>query len=316
MRVMVTGGAGFIGSNLCAALLRDDTIEQVVCVDDCSTGRLQNIASLKNHPRFKFILDSILAERVWLELHGMDIVYHLAAIPSVPRSWKNPRATFNANVAGTHAMLQAVHDAGVNQFVFTSSSSVYGGRLQHDAKECQVEHQNLCVKSPYAGSKLVGESLCQAYATLGDVCITALRFFNVYGPNQNPDGGYAAVIPKWITRCMQGEPIEIYGDGQQYRAFTYIDDVVELLKKIRSTPRHDNTYKVFNVASTTTTTLNRVAEDLQDHFPDLAQVNLPPRKGDVVASRADVSHVLDVYGWEAKTSFEEGLARTVESLKT
>lgn len=225
-RVLVTGGAGFIGSHLVAGLLRQG--HQVAVLDDLSSGRQENLEEVRRElpearQRLRFVEGSLLDEDALRQaIEGAEVVFHQAAIPSVPRSFSDPAATLRANVEGTARVLEAARTGGVQRLVFASSSSVYGDN------ETLPKHEDLdpAPRSPYAVSKLAGERLLDVYAREHGLPCAALRYFNVFGPRQDPDSQYAAVVPKFISSMLDGEPPVVFGDGEQSRDFTYVDNVV------------------------------------------------------------------------------------------
>ncbi|MFZ2377158.1 MAG: NAD-dependent epimerase/dehydratase family protein [Methanothrix sp.] len=219
MKVVVTGGAGFIGSNL-AGELADD--HMVTVIDNLSTGRIENLDHIQDRVEFVngSILDLDLLRRTFA---GADTVFHQAAIPSVQRSVDNPIASNQANVDGTLNVLMAAKESGVRKVVFASSSSVYGDTPTLPKREEMKPNP----KSPYAITKLAGEHYCQVFSEAYGLKTACLRYFNVFGPRQDPESEYAAVIPRFVTRILQGKPPVIYGDGQQTRDFTFVKDVVK-----------------------------------------------------------------------------------------
>ena len=305
-KAVVTGGAGFIGSHLVDRLI--ELGYEVVALDDLSTGRTQNIAHLKDNPRFTFVQGSIL-DRDLLAKTSRDATYvfHQAAIPSVPRSMKDPVATHEANATGTLYVLMAARDAKVKKVVVASSSSVYGDTPELPKREDMTPRP----LSPYAVSKLAAESYCSVFTTGYGLPTVSLRYFNVYGPRQDPDSEYAAVIPKFIQAALQGEPLTIYGDGQQTRDFTYVADVVEanIVAAMRETTG------VFNVAHGEAVTINTLAELVRSLTKSDSDIRYePPRAGDVLASTADNSRLVEV-GHAPRTSLEDGMRSIITGLR-
>jgi len=278
-RAVVTGGAGFIGSHLTARLL--ELGYQVTVLDDLSTGRKENGAHLEGHPDFRFVQGSILDKELLKGLfEGVTYVFHEAAIPSVPRSVKDPEATHEANATGTLNVLIAARDAGVRKLVFASSSSVYGDTPTLPKREDMPANP----LSPYAVSKLTGEAYCSVFTGVYGLPTVVLRYFNVYGPRQNPDSEYAAVIPIFIYAALRGGPLTIYGDGLQTRDFTYVTDVAEA-NIFAAT--HDFT-GVYNVGRGDTITIAELANMVCSLTVAKSQVAYQPvRTGDIVASQAD-----------------------------
>ena len=301
--VAVTGGAGFIGSNLVSALTQRG--HSVSIVDDLSTGLLSNIDT----DRCKFHNVSLVnREGVREALSEAQVIFHLGARGSVPRSLKNPVATHDVNATGTLNVLEVARATGAHLF-FSSSSSVYGrnGLLPKD------ESMWLGPMTPYAASKLAAEAYVQAYGTAYNVPVTLLRFFNVFGPKQRPDHEYAAVLPKWIWKAMHNEPIEVFGDGSQSRDFTYVKTVVDIcLDAMERKVTHDG---AINLAYGNRISLLETIEMLRKHFPDL-QVNfMPVRSGDVKDSQNSPVLLKKLFPNVLPMDSERALAETVGWLK-
>lgn len=301
----VTGGAGFIGSHLVERLLKDG--HKVRVVDNLSTGKIENLPTLIN-----VLPESILNKEMLLReaFDGCDAVFHLAALPSVPRSIADPLATHVANVTGTLNVLLAARDAGVRRVVFSSSSSVYGGRCTEDGR--QPVGLAWLTKSPYAASKFAGEAYCRAFAHSFGLETVCLRYFNVFGPRQDPDSPYSAVIPRFVRAALRGEPVTIYGDGEQCRDFTYVDNVVHANLLAADAPLDGRGSVTVNVAGGETTTINGLVHQLAGLVGHGIQVlNHPARAGDVVHSQADLISALTLLGYEPQVGFLDGLGRTV-----
>lgn len=303
MKVLVTGGAGFIGSHLVDRLLADGA--EVRVLDDFATGHPRNLAHVEGE--FEMVDGDLRhPDAVARAVNGIDLVYHQAALASVPRSIADPQSTFAVNVTGTLNLLVAARDAHVRRVVFASSSSVYGDSLVSPKQE-ELTPSPL---SPYAISKLSGEQLCTVFNQLYDIETVSLRYFNVFGPRQDPDSPYAAVTPKFIHALLTGERPIIYGDGEQSRGFTYISDVVE--GNILAGRVPEAAGQVMNLASDSSVTVNRALELIAREMhvtpnPD----HQPPRPGDIRDSLADISRARDVLGFELKTPYEQGMERTV-----
>ena len=301
--VAVTGGAGFIGSNMVSALAQKG--HQVTVVDDLSTGLASNI----NPDICEFHhLSLVDAVPLGLALADAEVIFHLGARGSVPRSLKNPVATHDVNATGTLNVLEVARSTGAHVF-FSSSSSVYGrnGTLPKD------ESMWLAPMTPYAASKLSAEGYMQAYGSAYGVPITLLRFFNVFGPRQRPDHEYAAVIPKWIWKAMQGEPIDVYGDGSQSRDFTYVKTVLDIcLDGMERKVTHEG---AINLAFGNRITLIQTIDMLRVHFPDLRVNFLPPRAGDVKDSQNDPILLKTLFPNIIPTEFEIALTETINWLK-
>ncbi len=317
---LVTGVAGFIGSHLLEALLKLN--QRVVGLDDFSTGKpknleqVQTLVSAKQWAHFQFvegnIADAITCGRACA---GIDYVLHQAALGSVPRSMAQPLATHQANVTGFLEMLEAARLAKVQRFVYASSSSVYG---DHPALP-KVEEQLGQVLSPYAASKLINEVYAQTYAKAYGFASIGLRYFNVFGPRQDPAGAYAAVIPKWIAALLGHEPVQINGDGETSRDFCFVENVVQanLLAATTTNPAALN--QAYNIAVGDRTTLNELYQLLQDGLRKLdpALLKQQPvyadfRAGDVRHSLADISKAKRWLAYEPTHRVADGLALAME----
>jgi nucleoside-diphosphate-sugar epimerase len=300
---LVTGGAGFIGSHITAQLL--DNGHDVRVFDNFSSGKLENLDPIRNHVE---IVEGDLRDQdaVNKAVAGVEIVLHQGAVPSVPRSIADPGTTFDANVRGTLNLLLAARDAGCRRVVIASSSSVYGNTPVLPKAESMTPNP----LSPYAISKLSGEQLCSVFTGIYGLETVALRYFNVFGPRQDPNSQYSAVIPKFLKALHAGETPTIYGDGEQSRDFTFVDNVVHAnLCAARATKA---TGRVFNIASGRAISLNRLLAELSSLLGIEAKaIYEAPRPGDVRDSLADISQAREVLGYDVLVSFEEGLKRTV-----
>ena len=305
---LVTGVAGFIGSNLAEELL--DRGYTVRGLDNFETGRQSNLAVLDSRDGFSFSSGDVRDQERLAELfEGVDYVFHQAAVPSVPRSVEDPVTTTDANCTGTAVVLDAARNAGVDTVVVASSSSVYGSSEELP----KVESMETSPESPYALSKLYTEQLAVQASEFYDVDTVALRYFNVFGPRQDPQGEYAAVIPKFIDLMLEGERPVIYGDGEQSRDFTYIDNVVDA--NIRAA-EGDATGVAVNVACGGRVTINELVEKLNDLLgTDIEPRYDDPRPGDVKHSMADISNARELLGYEPAIGFEEGLERTIAAFE-
>jgi len=304
MKYLITGGAGFIGSNLAAELLKRG--HQVRVLDNFSTGNRENLQTLDGSVE---IIEGDLRSYhiVRAAVEGMDFILHQGALPSVPRSIADPVTTNEVNVTGTLNILHAALDAGVKRVVFASSSSIYGDSPTLPKKEEMTPNP----LSPYAVSKLAGEKYCQVFARIYGLHTVALRYFNVFGPRQNPDSQYSAVIPKFIKAMLNGQSPTIYGDGEQSRDFTYIANVVEA--NILATEVDCPPGVVMNCAAHQRITLNQLVEILNKILnTDIRPQYTDPRPGDVKHSFADINKIKENLGYEPQILFEEGLLRTVE----
>ncbi|MFW6120640.1 MAG: SDR family oxidoreductase [Petrotogales bacterium] len=299
--VVVTGGAGFIGSNLVRTLAKEN---DVVVVDDLSTGNLKNIKDLIDDQNITFVEGSItdlgLVQKTFKDV---DYVFHEAAIPSVPRSVKDPIKSNHANVNGTLNVLVAARDNGVEKVVYASSSSVYGDTPVLPKKE-DMKPSPL---SPYAVSKLVGEYYCRVFTEVYGLSTVSLRYFNVYGPRQDPSSEYAAVIPRFITRVLNSESPIIFGDGKQTRDFTFIRDVVDA--NILAT--NGKACGFFNIAGGKRISINELAQTVMKIIgKDLDVVYDEPRPGDIIHSLADISKAKEKMGYEPRFGLTKGLEET------
>jgi len=302
---LVTGVAGFIGSNLAEQLL--DRGYDVRGVDNFATGRKRNIEPLRADDDFVFHeVDVRDKDAVADATADVDYVFHQAAVPSVPRSVENPVTTTDANCTGTATVLNAARHADVDTVVVASSSSVYGSTERLP----QVETMEPQPESPYALSKYYTEKLTLQFSDLYDIDTAALRYFNVFGPRQDPSGDYAAVVPKFIDLMLDGERPVIYGDGEQSRDFTFVDNVVQANVLAAE---GDVSGEAFNVGYGGRTTVNELVDVLNDILDTgIDPVYDDPRPGDVRHSHADISKAQRRLGYDPVVGFEEGLERTVQ----
>ena len=301
MKVVVTGGAGFVGSNLSRSLISRG--HEVIVIDDLSTGLLDNVPN-----GIQFIESSILdKDLIGKAISGSDVVVHLAARGSVPRSINNPVATHEVNSTGTLSVLECARAANAH-FIFSSSSSVYGANTALPKTEEMV----LKPLTPYAASKMAGEALSLAYANSYKLPVTTFRFFNIYGPWQRPDHQYAAVIPKWIWQAINGQEIVVYGDGEQTRDFTSVSTVVEIL----ATTLENKFYhpQPINLAFGNRISLNEVLRNLKMHFPDIRIVHKEARLGDVKDSQNQPDLVKSYFPKIKPKEFKDGLPETIDWL--
>ena len=300
---LVTGGAGFIGSHLTEALLRRG--DSVRVLDDLSTGRRENLAAFERDIEL-IIGDLRDPEVVARAVRGVDVVFHQGALPSVPRSIADPATVHDVNATGTLNVLLAARDAGVRRVVYASSSSVYGDSPTLPKRE----DMPIAPKSPYAASKLAGEQYCRAFAASYGMATVCLRYFNVFGPRQNPRSQYAAVVPRFIDALLDGARPVVFGDGRQSRDFTFVDNVVSA--NLRASLDASGT-GVFNIACGQAYTLL----DLLAELGRVLGVNPEPvwepgRAGDVKHSLADIEAARRHLGYEPQVGFREGIARTAE----
>jgi len=296
---LVTGGAGFIGSNIAAELVKQG--EEVRVVDNLSTGKRQNIAGIEKDIHL-FEQDITDLEAIRPAFEGVDYVLHQAALPSVPRSVEDPIATTQANVNGTLNVLVAARDAGVERVVYASSSSVYGQNPDLPKHE-SMRPQPI---SPYAASKLTGETYAAAFYEVYGLETVSLRYFNVFGPHQDPASQYAAVIPIFVSRMLDGKPPMMFGDGEQSRDFSYVANVVHANLCAAQAVRAAG--HVFNIACGQRSTLNQLVEYLNEILgTDFEPEYTSERPGDVKHSLADISAAQEVLGYQPQVDFREGL---------
>ena len=303
-RFLVTGGAGFIGSNIVLRLVADG--QSVRVLDNLATGRRENLADAVG--KFEFVeADIAELDAIRPAFEGVQYVLHQAALPSVPRSVRDPAATTTANVTGTLNMLIAARDAEVKRVVVASSSSVYGKEPRLPKQE-DMRPQPI---SPYAASKLANEAYAAAFCEVYGLETVCLRYFNVFGPRQDPTSQYAAVIPLFIKAMLRGERPTIYGDGEQSRDFTFVANVVDA--NLLAAQARDAPGRVLNIACGSRTTVNDLVRTLNLILrTQIEPIYADPRPGDVKHSLADISAAREVLGYEPKTDFETGLAQTVE----
>lgn len=305
---LVTGVAGFIGSHLADALL--DRGYAVRGIDNFATGRRRNLAPLGDRTEFTFREGDVRDAETMADLTaGVDHVFHQAAVPSVPRSVEDPVTTTDANCTGTATVLDAARNADVETVVVASSSSVYGATEQLP----KVETMATRPESPYALSKYFTEQLALQASDLYGIDTVALRYFNIFGPRQDPEGDYAAVIPTFVSRMLAGDRPVIYGDGEQSRDFTYIANAVRANVLAAES---DVAGEAFNVGCGDRITVNDLVTALNDLLgTDLEPIHDDPRPGDVRHSHADISKAREHLGYDPAVGFEEGLYRTVESFR-
>jgi UDP-N-acetylglucosamine/UDP-N-acetyl-alpha-D-glucosaminouronate 4-epimerase len=304
-RVLVTGGAGFIGSNLVRALLEGG--DEVRVLDNFATGNRANLAGLEDEIE---VVEGELRsyERVHNAVRGVELVFHQGALPSVPRSVQDPLTTSAVTIEGTLNVLLAARDEGVRRVVYASSSSVYGnsGTLPRN------ESQQPDPISPYAVAKLAAERYCVSFHRVYDLETVALRYFNVFGPRQDPNSQYAAVVPRFFAAIQDGRTVPIHGDGSQCRDFTYVANVVEANLLAADANAAGGT--VVNVATGRQTSVNELADAIGSALGRPVEKDyLPLRTGDVRDSWADVSEAQRVLGYETKVSLEQGLELVAEA---
>lgn len=302
MHAVVTGGAGFIGSHLVERLLLDG--HSVRVLDDLSTGTTANLTG-----RDVDVLEGSVTDRELVDeaLDGAEVVFHQAALPSVGRSLEDPVATDKVNVGGTVNVLAGASRAGVRRLVYAGSSSAYGDTPELPKQEDMMPNP----KSPYAAAKLAGEYYCRAFADSLSLSTVSLRYFNVFGPRQNPDGGYAAVVPAFITAQLDGRAPVIDGDGSQTRDFTFVDNVVEANLKAAAAPGLAG--EVVNVATGDRTSVFDLQREIADIIGSSVEPRFgPTRAGDVKHSLADISRAAELIGYRPTVSRRIGLEQTIQ----
>jgi UDP-N-acetylglucosamine/UDP-N-acetylgalactosamine 4-epimerase len=318
-KILVTGGAGFIGSNLCEYFLESN---QVVCLDNLSTGNESNLANFRNHPNFTFIQGDIRdLEACKIAAKGCDVILHQAALGSVPRSIADPISTNDNNINGFLNVLQAAREENVKRIVYAGSSSTYGDHPDLPKVEDKIGKQ----LSPYAITKYVNELYAGVYHKIFGMEIIGLRYFNVFGKNQNPDGAYAAAIPKFIRAFLRGEKLTVFGDGTQSRDFTYIKNVIQVNEKAVLCNNPAALGESFNVAYGQATTLNELLEVLAELIGDRHELlklvtYTEKRLGDVEHSLADISKAQNMLDYAPTHDLKAGLSEAIqwykESLKS
>ena len=306
---LVTGGAGFIGSHIASSLASSGA--RVRILDDLSTGHLENIEEIGGEVDFVqgSVADVAVLDKV---LEDVELVFHEAAIPSVPRSIENPRQSHIASVDGTFSLLLAARDRKVRRLVYAASSSAYGDQPTLPKREEMLPDP----LSPYAVAKLVGEYYCQVFTKVYGLETVALRYFNVFGPRQDPGSQYSGVVSRFISMLLKNERPVIYGDGEQSRDFTYIDNVIEA--NLRAAAAKDGSGNVFNVANGERVTLNQLLAELKE-LTGRSEVTAEYREariGDVRHSLADTTRARQLLGYEPRVGLREGLEKTIDWWKS
>jgi UDP-glucose 4-epimerase len=304
-RVVITGGAGFIGSNIAEDL---SARNEIIIVDDLSSGRPDNIAHLRRLPNVSFRQGSILDLALVREaIRGADYVFHLAALASVPLSIEDPLRTEQVNTVGTLNVLVAARDSRVKKVVFSSSCAVYGDTPSLPARE-DMPPQPL---SPYAVTKAAAEQYCSVFRHVYGLPAVALRYFNVYGPRQDPRSEYAAVVPRFISRALAGSPLTVFGDGQQTRDFVYVRDVVSA----NIGAAQSDASGVFNIGSGRPTSVLQLADLIVKLTgAKSALAHQPPQPGEIRHSYGDISRAAQ-FGYNPRHSIEEGIRETIAALR-
>lgn len=313
-KVLVTGGAGFIGSNLCDALILQG--HQVVCLDNFATGKRENIEHLLGNPLFELIEGDIRdVSTCALACKGIEVVFHQAALGSVPRSIADPITSNNVNITGFVNMLVAAKDHGVRRFIYAGSSSTYG-----DSEALPKMEENVGNPlSPYAVTKMVMEHYARVFHKVYGIDTVGLRYFNVFGRRQDPEGAYAAVIPKFVMKFLKGESPVINGDGNFSRDFTYIDNVIQANLLAMNTTNQAALNQVYNVACGERTSLNEMVTLLKRYLsefrPEVADVQVihgQDRAGDIPHSLASIEKAKELLGFRPTHMFEDGLRPALE----
>jgi nucleoside-diphosphate-sugar epimerase len=310
-RYLVTGGAGFIGSHIAETLLRQGASVRVF--DNIATGRQSNLDALKRLQGQLQIIQGDIRDRDALRaaVAGVEVVFHQAALASVPRSIADPVTSLEININGTQNVLLAAHDAGVRRVVYASSSSVYGNT------PTLPKHEEMppAPMSPYAVHKLTGELLCSVFTRIYQLETVALRYFNVFGPRQDPTSEYAAVIPRFLTALLEKRRPIVFGDGEQTRDFTYIENVVQA--NLLAATSRDAVGTAINIGCGERISLNSVLHLAGELLGIAIEADYrEPRPGDVRDSLADISKARQLLGYDPKISFRAGLARTLDALRT
>lgn len=306
-RILVTGGAGFIGSNLVETLLQLGTVTAVRVLDNLSTGHLRNIEGFFDNPKFEFIKGDIRDFDTCLKAcEGMSLVSHQAALGSVPRSIDDPLTTNEVNVSGTLNVFMAARESHIKRVVFAASSSTYGDSPYLPKRE-DVTGKPL---SPYAVSKLVNELYASVFSKIYDINFIGLRYFNIFGPKQDPNGAYAAVIPLFMKGILEETPPTINGDGSHSRDFTYVDNAVQANIKAMFTQRQDALNEVYNIATGEKTTLMELFNILKKlSGSKLKPILGPERLGDVKYSHADISKAMNYLEYDPVVKIKDGLEK-------
>ena len=306
-RIIVTGGAGFIGSNLTAALLNDPRVEKVRVIDDLSNGYAENLDEFRSNPKFEFFAADICDFEKMLDLtKGFHLISHQAALGSVPRSIKNPMRSTQVNIDGTVNILFAAVENKIDRAILACSSSTYGDSPDLPKREDRIGRP----LSPYAITKFAIEQYADVFKKTYGLNFVGLRYFNVFGPKQSPDNPYAAVIPLFCKAFLEGKQPVINGDGTHSRDFTYVDNAVQANVLSLFTDDEKALNQVYNVACGEQTSLNEMIDALQKiSGTDIRAIHGPERPGDVKHSKADISKISSLLGYKPTVYFREGLAK-------
>lgn len=310
MKLLVTGGAGFIGANLVEALLHLPEVRFVRVLDNLATGNLKNLEPFLKDARFEYMEGDIRSYDTCLQAcSGINAVSHQAALGSVPRSINDPLTTNEVNITGTLNIFTAAKETGVKRVVYAASSSTYGDHPGLPKTEDRIGNP----LSPYAVTKYVNELYAKVYASVYGMELIGLRYFNIFGPKQNPQGPYAAVIPLFVKAILNNEPPLINGDGEHSRDFTFVANAVQANVRALFTDKRDAVNQVYNIACGAQTSLNDLFETLKEIAgSDLAVKYGPERKGDVKHSLADISKASTLLNYQPDVSVREGLKQTFE----
>ena len=308
-RIIVTGGAGFIGSNLVEALLADERIDKVLVIDNLSNGYYSNIEEFEGHVKFEFVNEDIRNADKLIDLFkGYDLISHQAALGSVPRSIQDPITSNDVNVGGTLNVLNAAVKNNIERVVLAFSSSTYGDSPILP----KVEHTIGKPLSPYAVTKYAGEVYADVFHKVYGLNYIGLRYFNVFGPKQNPNNPYAAVIPLFCKALLAGDKPVIYGDGETSRDFTYVANAVDANMKSLFSDNNDALNEVYNVACGEQTTLKELVRMLSENLGmNIVPSYIEERAGDVKHSLADITKIQDLLGYNPQISIEQGLGKVL-----
>ncbi|RYZ28323.1 MAG: SDR family oxidoreductase [Chitinophagaceae bacterium] len=310
MQVLVTGGAGFIGANLVEKLLQNADIKLVRVLDNLATGSMKNIEAFHENPKFEFIEGDIRNYQTCLDVcKGINAISHQAALGSVPRSINDPLTSNEVNITGTLNIFTAAKESNIKRIVYAASSSTYGDHPGLPKMEDKIGNP----LSPYAVTKYVNELYARVYANLYGLELIGLRYFNIFGPKQNPAGPYAAVIPLFVKAVLNNEPPTINGDGEHSRDFTYVANAVHANELALFTKNAEAVNQVYNIACGEQTSLNELFTELKSIAgSDLAPIYGPERKGDVKHSMADISKAKTLLGYQPSVTIKQGLKPTFE----
>ncbi len=304
-KILLTGGAGFIGSNLVETLLQDERIETVRVIDNLATGHRSNIEPFLTNPKFEFVWGDIREYTTCINVcKGIDKICHQAALGSVPRSIQHPVTTNNVNITGTLNIFTAAKESGIKRVVYAASSSTYG-----DSADLPKQEDRIGVPlSPYAVTKLVNELYARVYGDLYEMEFVGLRYFNIFGPRQDPHGAYAAVIPLFVKALLYDKPPKINGDGEQSRDFTYVSNAVQANLLALFTENTKALNQVYNIACGSRISINELYHFIRETaHSELQPIYGPERQGDVKHSLADISKARELLGYNPTMTVRDGL---------